>query len=42
MLGKSSSKRTNILKILFKFLDTDNDQIKIKLSRIILAVNIVF
>lgn len=40
MLGKSSSKRTNILKILFKFLDTDNDQIKIKLSRIILAFEV--
>jgi hypothetical protein len=36
MLGKSSLRR---MKILFKFLDTDNDKIEIKLSRIILAVD---
>lgn len=38
MLGKSSSKRANILKIIFKLLQVENDHVKIKLARLILAV----
>ncbi len=39
LLGKTSAKRTTILKMIFKFLDTDSDPMKLKLARIILAVS---
>jgi hypothetical protein len=39
MFSKTFSKRATILKIIFKYLDTDCDRIKIKISRIILNVN---
>ena len=35
MLSKTCSKRATILKLIFKYLDTDCDRIKIKISRII-------
>ncbi|CAF1030134.1 unnamed protein product, partial [Brachionus calyciflorus] len=38
--SKTCSKRATILKILFKYLDTDNDRIKLKISRIILNMKV--
>jgi hypothetical protein len=38
MFSKTCSKRAVILKIIFKYLDTDSDRIKIRISRIILNV----
>lgn len=38
-LGKNSSKRSSILKTIFKFLDTECDHLKLKIARIILAVS---
>ena len=40
MYTKASSKRSIILKQIFKYLDTDCDRIKIRLSKIILNVKI--
>ncbi len=38
MLAKSCPRRSGILKIIFKYLDTDNDKIKLKVAKIILNV----
>lgn len=38
MLSKTCPKRATILKIIFKYLDTDSDRIKIRVSKIILNV----
>lgn len=39
MLSKSCDKRAIILKTIFKYLDTDSDKMKLKISKIILNVS---
>jgi hypothetical protein len=41
LYSKNSSKRSSILRQVFKYLDTDSDKIKIRVSNIILNVNIL-
>jgi len=39
MLAKACTKRSAILKIIFKYLDTENDRMKLKVAKIILNVS---